>query len=396
MIVTKTFRFRIYPTKEQAVLLAKHFGAKRFVFNYFLDQRKSLYLENKQSLNYYDNAKALTDLKKQDEYSWMKEINSQTLQSALRDLDTAYNRFFRKQSRFPRFKSKHDRQSFRIPQFAEYEAGKLWIPKCKTPIKCKEDRPLTGKILYATICKKSTGKYFVSITVETEHTPYEKTGKQVGIDLGVKTLVVCSDGKTYPNIKAFKQYQKKLAYEQRQLAKKEKGKNSRKRQRFNVAKVYEKMTNIRLNHLHQISSILVRENQTICLEDLSVIKMMKGDQPRNIADACWGELIRQITYKGEWNEREVIKIDRYFPSSKMCRHCKFINDGLTLKDRVWTCPQCGRVLDRDGNAAGNILDEGLSIHSVCGTQSELKQKREKASAMAESMNHETAGSLALR
>lgn len=395
MTVTKTFRYRIYPTKEQAVLLAKHFGAKRFVFNYFLDQRKQAYLESKKSLNYYDNAKALTEIKKDPAFVWMKEINSQSLQAALRDLDVAYNRFFRKEARFPRFKSKRDGQSFRIPQFVEYESGQLWLPKFKDPIEVREDRPLTGRILFATVSRKTTGKYFVSITVETEHVPYPKNDKAVGVDLGVKTLAVCSDGKTYPNIKVFKKYQRKLAYEQRQLAKKEKGKNSRKRQRRVVAKVYERMTNIRLNHLHQVSSRLVHENQIICLEDLSVIKMMKGDQPRNIADACWGELIRQITYKGQWNEREVIKIDRYFPSSKMCRHCKFIYQDLTLDERVWTCPKCGQVLDRDGNAAGNIYDEGMRIHSGSGIESELKQKREEASPLGESVSHETPPSLAV-
>src|SRR3990167_4337274 len=237
MTVTKTYRYRVFPTKEQAVLLAKHFGARRFIFNYFLDQRKTLYLEIKKTLNYYDNAKSLTTLKHQEEYVWMKEINSQTLQAALRDLDVAYNKFFHKQARFPRFKSKRERQAFRVPQCVKYESGQLWLPKFKDVIKVKEDRPLTGKILFATVSRKPTGKYFVSITVETEHVPYSKNDKAVGVDLGIKTLAVCSDGKTYPNISTFKTHQRKLAYEQRQLAKKEKGKNSRKRQRRIVAKV---------------------------------------------------------------------------------------------------------------------------------------------------------------
>lgn len=397
MTVTKTFKFRAYPTQEQQTILAKHFGAKRFVFNHFLNERKSLYIENKKTLNYYDNAKALTDLKKQEQYDWMKEVNSQTLQAALRDLDVAYNRFFNKQARFPKFKSKRDKQSFRVPQFVKYESGFLAIPKFKKPIKIKEDRPLTGKILFATISRKRTGKYFVSITVETEHVPYEKTDKQVGVDLGIKDLAICSDGTKHPNIKTTYKHQKKLAYQQRQLSKKVKGSNSRARQRVNVAKVHEKISNIRHNHLHQISSQIVRENQTICCESLAVVNMMKNHcLAKSIADVSWGELLRQLQYKSEWNEREFIQIDRFFPSSKTCNKCKFINDGLSLDMREWVCPNCGCEIDRDVNAACNILEQGLKIYSGSGTESELKQKREEASlSKRESMSHETQPSLAV-
>lgn len=395
MIVTKTFKYRIYPTEQQKVLFAKHFGAKRFVYNRFLNERQKTYLENKKSLNYYDNAKALTELKKNEQYSWMKEINSQTLQSALRDLDSAYNRFFRKQAKFPKFKSKHDKQSFKIPQFVEYENGQLWIPKCKEPIKTKEDRPLTGKILFATISKKPSSKYFVSLTVETEHTPYARTDKQIGIDLGLKDLVICSDGKKYPNVKTTKQHEKQLAYEQRQLSKKMKGSNRKWRQRVRVARIHERISNIRHNHLHRISSSIVRENQTICCESLAVINMMKNHcLAKAIADVSWGELLRQLRYKSEWNERVFIQIDRFYPSSKTCNKCKFINDGLTLKDRKWECPKCHSILDRDINAGLNILNQGLVIHSGSGIESELKQKHGEAFfSKRKSVNRETQPSL---
>ncbi len=396
MIITKAFKYRIFPTPEQATLLAKHFGAKRFIFNYFLNERKSLYLENKTTLNYYDNAKSLTGLKKEEQYAWMKEINSQTLQAAIRDLDVAYNKFFNKQARFPKFKSKRDKQSFRIPQFVEYESGKLWIPKFKEAIRVKEDRPLTGRILFATISRKPSGKYFVAITVETEHTPYASTDKSVGVDMGLKDLAICSDGKVYPNIKTTKQHEKQLAYEQRQLSKKVKGSNSRWRQRVRVAKIHERISNIRHNHLHQISSSIVRENQTICCESLSVINMMKNHcLAKAIADVSWGELLRQLQYKSEWNGRTFVQIDRFFPSSKTCNKCKFINDGLTLDDRTLVCPKCGTEVNRDVNAALNILEQGLVIYSGCGSQqTEFKQKREEASfSKKESMNHETQPSL---
>jgi len=380
MKVKKSFKYRIYPTKEQEILLAKHFGAKRFVWNYFLDQRKKAYLENDKTLNYYDNAGSLTKLKKEDDYTWIKEVNSQSVQASLRDLEVAYTRFFSKQGKFPRFKSKRDRQSFRIPQSTTYKDGLLEIPKFKQPIKVKEDRPISGEILFSTISKSPSGKYYVSITCETEHIPYQKNKNSVGIDLGIKDLAVCSDGKAYPNIKNTKKYSKQLSYEQRQLSKKQKGSNSRNKQRIKVAKVHERIGNSRANHIHKITTQIVRENQTICVEDLSVINMMKNHKlAKSISDCSWSEFLRQLKYKSEWNERNLITIDKFFPSSKTCNKCKFINQDLTLQDREWVCPSCGSKLDRDKNASKNILEQGLSnFNSGCGIYSESKQKRGEA------------------
>lgn len=390
MEVKKAFKYRIYPTKEQEVFLAKHFGAKRFVFNYFLNQRKNTYLENKKTLNYYDNAKSLTILKKQDEFTWMKEINSQSLQSSLRDLDVAYNRFFSKKGKFPRFKSRRDKQSFRVPQFVSYSEGKLHIPKLKSSIRVKEDRPLTGDILFATISKTSTNKYFVAITCETEHMPYIKTDKQIGIDLGIKTLAVCSDDQTFENGKTYYKYQKKIIYRQRQLSRKNKGSSNRSKQRLLLAKIHEKIRSVRSNHLHQITTKLVRENQTICFEDLTVINMMKNHcLAKSISDVALGEFIRQIEYKCKWNEREAIKIGRFFPSSKTCYECGFINQDLKLSDRKWICPRCEVKLDRDLNASKNILREGLNIKSGSGIESDSKQKPAETLPLGKSVTQET-------
>ena len=398
--IKKSFKYRIYPTKDQEVLLAKHFGSKRFVWNYFLNERKNAYLENNTSLNYYDNASSLTKLKKQDEYSWLKETNSQSIQASLRDLEVAYNRFFSKQGKFPRFKSKKDKQSFRIPQSTKYEDGQLSIPKFKKPIKVREDRLLEGTILFSTISKNPSGKYFVSITCETEHNPYKKNKNKVGVDLGIKNLAICSDGKTYENIKTTKKYAKKLSYEQKQLSKKQKGSNSRNRQRIKVARVHERITNSRTNHIHKITTQIVRDNQTICVEDLSVINMMKNHNlAKSISDCSWSEFLRQLKYKSEWNERNLIQIDKFFPSSKTCNKCKFVNQALTLKDREWICPACDTKLDRDINASENILEQGLMIYNLnnsgCGMQSESKQKREEALPLGEPTSHETQGSLVL-
>jgi len=393
--IKKTFKYRIYPTKEQETLLSKHFGAKRFVWNYFLNERKNAYLKNNTSLNYYDNASSLTKLKKQEDYGWLKEVNSQSVQASLRDLEVAYNRFFSKQGKFPRFKSKKDKQSFRIPQSTKYEDKELNIPKFKKPIKVREDRPLTGEILFSTISKTPSGKYFVAITCETNYKPYKKNKNEVGVDLGIKDLAICSDGKTYENIKTTNKYAKKLSYEQRQLSKKQKSSNSRDRQRIKVARVHEKITNSRINHIHNITAQIVRDNQTICVEDLSVANMMKNHNlAKSISDCSWSEFLRQLKYKSEWNERNLITIDKFFPSSKTCNKCKFVNQDLTLKDRKWICPNCGEKLDRDINASENILEQGLIIYnSGCGMQSESKQKREEALSLDEPTSHETQTSL---
>jgi len=397
MKVNKTFKYRLYPTKEQEVLLDRHFGARRFIFNHFLDKSKTAYLESKKSLSYYDNAKSLTEMKHDEGFEWMKEINSQSLQASLRDLDAAYSRFFSKQGKFPRFKSRHDRQSFRVPQNVYYSEGKLDIPKFKEPIKVAEDRPLSGTILFATISKSAAGKYFVTITCETEHIAMPKADGKVGVDLGLKDLAVLSNGKRYENIRTTKKHERRLAYEQRQLSKKVKGSASRGRQKIKVAKVHEKITNSRTDHIHKITTAIVRENQTICVESLSVANMMKNHcLSKGIADVAWGELLRQLKYKSEWNGRQFLTVDKFFPSSKTCNHCKFINQGLTLADRTWTCPKCGAELDRDLNASRNILEQGMNdFHSGCGTQSEPKQKRGEALPLGKSVRPETQGSLVL-
>jgi len=362
--------------EDQKVLLEKHFGAKRFVYNFFLDDRKKTYLESKKALNYYDNAKRLTEIKHSEEYIWLNEINSQSLQSSLRDLDVAYTRFFSKQGQFPKFKSKHAKQSFRIPQFVEYKDGELWIPKFKKAITVKEDRPLTGEILFATISKTPTNRYFVSITCNTDYNPYAKNTNAVGVDLGIKDLAICSDGKVYENIKIVKKYEKTLAYEQRQLSKKQKGSKNRNKQRIKAAKLHEKIGNTRLDRIHKITTTIVRENQTICVENLSIKNMMKNHcLSKSISDISWGEFLKQLKYKSEWNGRNFVSINKFFPSSKTCNKCKFINQDLTLAAREWVCPNCGEELDRDLNASKNILEQGLNnLNSGSGMESESKQK----------------------
>jgi putative transposase len=388
-LIHKSYKFRISPDNEQKILLSKHFGATRFVFNRYLNSRKETYLEEKKSLNYYDNANDLTKLKKEEEFVWLKEINSQSLQSSLRNLDTAYNKFFRKQTQFPRFKSKYDKQSFTIPQSVSIEDGKLCIPKFKKGIQINIHRKIEGKLLFATISKSITGNYYVSITCEVEYRPFEKTNSKVGIDTGIKDLAILSDGKVYENIKTLKTNLKKLKYEQRQLSKKTKGSNSRLRQKSKLARVHEKVTNTRKDYLHKVSTEIIKNHDVICIEDLAVKNMMKNHKlAQAFSDVSLGTFYTMLEYKANWNDKVVVKINRFFPSSKTCNVCNYINQDLTLKDRKWTCLSCNTIHDRDFNASINIKKQGLKILSGSGTDSDIKQKRSKALPLGESMTSE--------
>lgn len=386
-LIHKTYKFKLSPNKEQTELMAKHFGSTRFVWNYFLSERKQSYLESKKSLSYHDNARTLVALKKTDELSWLKETNSQSLQASLKDLDTAYGRFFKKKAMFPKFKKKGlCVDSFRCLQNTKIVEGKLQIPKFK-PIKINIHREIEGKMLFVTVSKTRTDKYFAAITCEVEHDPSPKSNKAVGIDLGIKTLAACSDGTVFENIKTTKKYAKKLTYEQRQLSKKQKGSNGRSKQKKQVALVHEKIRNTRLNNTHKFTSQIVENNNIIAIENLNVKGMIKNHNlAKSIADASWHEATRQLEYKSDWNDINLVKVDRWFPSSKTCNVCNFINQNLTLKDRKWTCPNCESILDRDHNASLNILKQGLNIlNCVSGTDSQDNQKRGQASVSNQSL-----------
>ncbi len=369
--------------------MSKHFGHCRFVFNRFLHERKEAYEADKTSLNYYANAKSLTGLKKETEFSWLKEVNSQSLQASLKHLDTAYKNFFKQQNRFPRFKSKHERQSFKVPQNVFVVDEKLIIPKFSEGIQLKQHRPLEGKILFATVSKTTTDKYYVSITCEQAYIPYPKTGKAVGIDTGIKELVILSDGSRHENIKSLKTSLKKLKYEQRQLSKKQKGSHSRLQQKRKLVSVHEKITHIRKDYLHKVSTEIIKNHDILVVEDLAVKNMLKNHRlAQAMSDVSLGTFYTMLEYKAKWNEKDYVKIDRFFPSSKTCSNCGWINQELKLSDRKWMCSDCGEIHDRDLNASKNILNQGLKILSGYGTQSDIKQKREEALSLDKSANPE--------
>lgn len=295
---------------------------------------------------------------------WLQEVNSQALQFALRSLDTAYVNFFGGNAKFPRFKSRKHKNSFTVPQSGRIENGKINIPKFKQPITIVQHRAVTGAIGKMTITRTPTGKYFVSIFTQENIEELPKTEKTVGVDLGLKDFVISSDNKKFKNNRYTKQYARKLREAQKHLSRKTKGSKGFEKQKLKVAKIHEKIANSRLDTLHKISYELVRDNQVIAVEDLNVKGMVKnGKLSKHIADASWSNFVNLLQYKCDCYARELVKVDRFYPSSKTCSVCGWINEKLNLSTRQWTCEN-GHVLDRDHNASINILNEGLKIHRL--------------------------------
>ena len=394
MKVTKGLKFRIYPTKPQQKLLAVQFGHCRFVYNYFLAKKIELFNKDKTKLSCYDAIKELPQLKKAEGTSWLKEASSVALQQSLIDLDSAYINFFRTKKGYPKFKSKYGRQSYRILTKPIIKDNRLYIPNFRkdNSLKIVLDRTNIGKIRNVTISKTTTGKYFASLCCEVEHTAYKKTGNKVGIDTGIKDLAILSTGYTYPNKKPLKRALKCLKFEQRKLSRKVKGTNSRGRQRVKLARVYERVTNIRNYYLQEVTTAIVKNHDVVIVEDLAVKNMIKNHNlAQALSDVALGSFYRMLEYKCEWNDKVMVKVDRFYPSSKTCSDCGHIYKGLTLSMRKWQCSECKTAHDRDFNAATNILNQGIKILSGCMVQSDIKQKQGEALPLGESMKLEASG-----
>jgi putative transposase len=355
-MANKAYKFRLYPTKSQEKYLARCFGCSRFVYNHFLRLITDAYAESKKHLKYTDTAKLLTLLKKDEKYSWLTEVNSQSLQQTLKDLESAFSRFFKKLGSFPVFKKRRNRQSFRIPQhWTMTPDGMLKLPKM-LPIKMVQHRAMEGTPSSVTISKTPTGKYYASILIEYDHKEAPLNGGKIGADLGLKHFLITSEGRKYPNPRFYKRALKRLKRLQRSLSRKVKGSNKRNKQRLLVALAHEKVVNQRRDMQHKLSLQLTCENQVVAVEDLHIKGMVKNHKlAQAITDAGWGQFLTMLEYKGKLYGCEICKLDRFFPSSKRCSKCGYIHENLTLDIREWTCPECGTHHDRDINASTNIL-----------------------------------------
>jgi putative transposase len=380
----KTFKYRISPTIMQQELISKHIGCCRFVYNLALECKQMAWAGNKVNLSCFDLIKQLPVLK--IECKWLKEVNSQSLQQSIVNLETAYTKFFKGQGNFPNFKKKTARQSFSVLQNIIINNGKIIIPKFKKGIEIVLHRPIKGEIRQATISKTSTGKYFVSILCETGETIIPKKvvteNTTVGIDLGIKTFLVSSAGQKFENPKFLKISLSKLKFVQSKYSK-----NKGKRTKYKLAILHEKIANQRKDFLHKTSTQLIRENQSIAIEDLAVSNMVKTHKlAQSISDAGWGMFVRMLEYKAEWNGINILKIGRFEPSSKICNACGSINKELTLKDRKWTC-KCGILHDRDLNAAINI--KNFALKNNLSAEHRLKNQK-KLPTLVGVMTSETA------
>jgi putative transposase len=381
----RSYKYRIYPNKEQAQKLEQFFGTTRFIYNWGLEQKTKQYQQDKANLSCFDLIKKLTKLKKQEEFRWLKDVYSQSLQASLRNLDKAFINFFKKNADFPKFKAKRrSRASCQFPQAVkvDFEEYQVFIPKLKY-VKFARDRKFQGLIKTCTVSKTKTNKYYISILVEDglELPKKQKINENntLGIDLGIKDFLVLSNSTKIPNPKFLEKAENKIAKRHRELSKKQKGSNNKEKARIKLAKTYEKITNQRDDFLHKLSHKLVTENQitTLCFEDLNVSGMMKNSRlAKSIGSASWSKFVSMVKYKADWYGKNAIQIGRFDASSKTCT-CGAKNDSLALKDRFWACSSCGTTHDRDILAANNVKRFALmqklggevsppSINKACG------------------------------
>lgn len=369
----KAIKIRIYPNSVQKDFISKQLGCCRLIYNKLLDYKKTQYKEYKQNTSLSQLGKYLTNLKKQDEYLFLNDVYAMCLAQTMQDLLKAYDNFFKLHKGYPKFKSKKDtKQSCRFTNLIfrgkkKINGNRITLIKQLTNIlfKCsrKEEIYLNHNEKYihsVTLTKTSTNKYYLSILIDYNIIQKEKLDTVIGLDLGIKDFIVDSNRNRYENRHFYKNQEKKLKKLQHQLSKKQKGSNNRNKLKIKLAKVHEKISNQRNTYLHQITSKLVNENQIICIEDLNVKGMMSNHKlAKSIQELSLYEFRRQLEYKCRWYGRQLIIIDRFYPSSKTCHNCGYIYKDLKLSEREWICPHCGKEIDRDYNASLNILDNGL-------------------------------------
>jgi putative transposase len=366
----RAYRYCFYPTEEQEQLLRRTLGCVRLVYNKALHTRTQAWYEHQQRVDYKQTSGMLTEWKKQEDLQFLNEVSCVPLQQGLRHLQKAFANFWAGRTRYPNFKKKRSGGSAEFTRSAfKWKDGQLWLAKCSQPLSIRWSRTLPKgcEPSTATVRLDASGRWFVSLLVEDPTVkPLPQADKSVGIDLGITALIATSDGEKVANPKHFKRLRFKLRQAQKKLSGRVNGSNNREKARLEVARIHAAIADSRTDFLHKLTTRLVRENQTIAIEDLAVKNMMKNTKlSAAIADASWSELVRQLEYKCQWYGRTLVKINRWFPSSKRCGHCGHIIEQLPLDVREWDCPECRTHHDRDINAAHNILAAGLAV-IVCG------------------------------
>lgn len=366
----RAYKFRFYPTNEQKRTLAQTFGCARYIYNWGLRLRTDAYYKENRRLYYSDTSALLTTLKKQESHIWLNDVSCVPVQQALRHLDKAFRNFFEGKSKYPTFKKKHYQQSAEYTTSAfTWQDGILTLAKMDDPLAIVWSRslPKDVKPSTVTVSKDSSDRYFVSILIEEVMAPLDLVEQTVGADLGLKEFVILSTGEKVGNPKFFAKDAKKLAKAQRHHAKKRKGSKNQAKAAKKVARIHARIADRRRDFLHKLSTRLIRENQTICVESLAVKNMVKNHAlAKAIHDVGWSEFVSQLEYKAEWYGRNLVKIDKFYPSSKRCFECGHVLDSLSLAIRHWVCPECGVAHDRDVNAARNIHAVGLTVFEACG------------------------------